>query len=130
MNTQHARPEFSVEAWAALWASPSLDAVGAVLAPDIVGHWPGREPVVGRDEYVRAIGELLEVAPDLSAEVVETAQSGDVIFIQWRARATGADGPFELSGIDRIRVRAGLVVDNVIRFDTNELMAGLGAAAA
>lgn len=127
MNQDHASMEFSVDAWAAFWASPSMDGIGDVLADDIVGQWPGQEPVRGLDDYVRSIGEFLEMVPDLRAEVVETAQSGDVTFIQWRAHATGPNGPFEISGIDRIRVRDGKVIDNLIRFDTAELLAGLGA---
>ncbi|MGI9084450.1 MAG: ester cyclase [Aeromicrobium sp.] len=129
MNHDNEATTFSVAAWAAFWDSPSVEGIGDVLAPDIVGQWPGQETVTGRDAYVRAIGELLTMVPDLRAQVVESAHSGDVIFIQWRAGATGPDGPFELTGIDRIRVRDGKVVDNLIRFDTAELMAGLGAGA-
>ena len=123
-------PEFSVEGWAAFWGSPNPDLIGDVLAPDIVGQWPGQEPVVGRDAYVQAIADFLELIPDLRAEVVESVRSDDVIFIQWLAHATGPHGPIELSGIDRIRVRDGKVVDNLIRFDTAELMARLDASAA
>jgi len=126
----HDTPEFSVEAWAAFWSSPSIELIGGVLAPDIVGRWPGQEPVVGHDANVQAIADFLELAPDLRAEVVESAHSDDVIFIQWLAHAIGPNGPFELSGIDRIRVREGKVVDNLIRFDTAELLAHLGVSAA
>lgn len=32
--------------------------------------------------------------------------------------ATGSNGPFELTGIDRVRVRGGKVAENIIVFDT------------
>jgi hypothetical protein len=32
--------------------------------------------------------------------------------------ATGERGPFELTGIDRVRVRGGKVAENMIVFDT------------
>jgi len=50
--------------------------------------------------------------------VAEHAQHGDVTFVNWVMHATGQHGPFELTGIDRVRVRDGLVRENVIVFDT------------
>jgi len=32
-------------------------------------------------------------------------------------RAIGANGPFTLNGVDRVRTRDGLVCENVINFD-------------
>jgi hypothetical protein len=37
-----------------------------------------------------------------------------------------ADGPFELSGIDRVRTRDGLVAENWIAFNTAEFKARSG----
>jgi ketosteroid isomerase-like protein len=45
----------------------------------------------------------------------------DALFIRWVARATGADGkPIKQSGVDRITVRDGKVVENRIFFDRRE----------
>jgi ketosteroid isomerase-like protein len=41
-----------------------------------------------------------------------------VTFIRWVMHATGRAGPFELTGVDRVRVRDGRVAENVIIFDT------------
>lgn len=38
-------------------------------------------------------------------------------------RATGPDGPFEIRGLDRVRSRDGIVVENVVRYDPAELLA-------
>jgi hypothetical protein len=42
------------------------------------------------------------------------------------ARGTGADGPLELTGMDRIRTEDGRVKENIIRYDTAALEAAVG----
>ena len=59
------------------------------------------------------LADLLQRLPDLRLEVAEHATNGDVTFVRWIMHATGAHGPFELSGVDRIRLRDGLVCENV-----------------
>ena len=39
-------------------------------------------------------------------DVAEHARNGDYVFIRWVLHATGRHGPFELSGIDRVRCAA------------------------
>ncbi len=43
------------------------------------------------------------------------------MFLHYVGRATGPDGPFEIRGLDRVRSRDGIVVENVIRYDPAEL---------
>jgi ketosteroid isomerase-like protein len=116
--------------WAKFWAKPDLsDPSGAAnLANDIVGYWPGEEePVRGREAYIGALHELLERVPDLTLSVAESADNGENLFIRWVARATGADGkPIEHTGVDRIKVRDGKVVENRIFFDRAEFERKLG----
>jgi hypothetical protein len=114
---------FSVDAFAAWWAKPDLSTARAALAPDIVGDWPGQPELVrGVDAYVERIAELLDLVPDLHLEVAEHAVNGQFLFIRWIAHGTGAKGPFELTGIDRIRVGDdGRVKENIIRFDRSLL---------
>lgn len=121
--TTTAAPRFSVDVWAAFWADPLAPQEGGnVLDADIVGYWPDEpEPVHGLADYTAKIGGLLRQVPDLTLEVVDHATNDDLIFIHYVGRGTGADGPFELRGIDRIRVRDGLVVENVIRYDHTQL---------
>jgi hypothetical protein len=56
--------------------------------------------------------------PDLRLEVAEHADNGEHIFVRWIMRATGRHGAFEMGGVDRIKVRDGLVAENRIFFDT------------
>jgi ketosteroid isomerase-like protein len=119
--TTEEREGFTAETFAAFWAKPDLsDPSGAEnLAEDVVGYWPGEEePVRGRDEYLGALVELLNRVPDLTLSVAESADNGENLFIRWEAHATSADGrPIEHTGVDRIKVRDGKVVENRIFFD-------------
>jgi hypothetical protein len=102
-----------VEGFARFWANPDAAVLPPLLAEDVVGHFPGdAEPVRGRDAYVAKIAQFLQLLPDLRLEVAEHATNGEFHFIRWIARATGARGLVQLTGIDRIRVHEGLVTEN------------------
>lgn len=112
-------PAWSVEGFARFWDRPDTALVPAVLAPDVVGHWPGvDEAVRGREAYTAQIDRLLALLPDLRLDVAEHATNGEFTFVRWVMHATGRFGPFEMTGIDRIRVEDGLVAENVIVYDT------------
>jgi SnoaL-like polyketide cyclase len=109
---------FSVDHWAAFWANPHPELAGRILTPDVVGHWPGdAAPVRGVTQYKLRIARMLDQVPDLRLDVAEHARNDDVLFIRWVARGTGPDGPLEFSGVDRIRLRDGLVKENRIYYD-------------
>ncbi len=42
------------------------------------------------------------------------------MFLHYVGRGTGPDGPFAIRGLDRVRTRDGIVVENVIRYDQVE----------
>ncbi|MBN3455092.1 nuclear transport factor 2 family protein [Mycobacterium sp. DSM 3803] len=119
---------FSAELWAAFWAAPDPARIGDVLAPDIVGYWPGDPtPVRGLPAYVGKIAELVAAIPDLtvtlldSATVPGNAPGEELVYLHYVGRGTGPDGPVAIRGLDRVRTRDGLVVENVIRYDRDEL---------
>jgi hypothetical protein len=86
---------FSPEFWAAFWAAPSMSHSMDILADDIIGYWPGdSEPVRGLAAYTQKIADLLALG-----------------------HASGPNGPIEIRGLDRVRTRDGVVVENVIRYD-------------
>ena len=111
---------WSVEGFRRFWTKPDARLVPPVLTPDVVGYWPGRSPARGITEYTRVIAELIDLLPGLRLEVAEHASNGDVVFVRWIMHATGAKGPMEMTGIDRIRLRDGRVAENLIRFDSEE----------
>jgi len=110
--------------WAAFWAAPTIDRIGDILADDIVGYWQGEpEPVRGRQAYADRIAALVAAVPDLKLELLDSATvDGDVageqrVYLHYVGRGTGPDGPLAIRGLDRVRTRDGIVVENVIRYD-------------
>lgn len=115
---------WSVDGFRAFWSNPDPEIVPEVIpqvcTDDVIGHWAGRdEPVQGPEDYTRCIAALVAALPDIRLEVAEHAHAGEFTFVRWIMHATGRRGPFQLTGIDRIRVRDGQVDENVIVFDTN-----------
>jgi predicted SnoaL-like aldol condensation-catalyzing enzyme len=124
MTETQTQPKFSAELWAAFWAAPDVARAGDVLADDIVGYWQGDPiPVRGKEAYVDKIAELVTAAPDLALELVESATvysetpGEQHVFLHYVGRGTGPDGAFAIRGLDRVRTRDGIVVENVIRYD-------------
>ena len=121
-------PRFSAEMWAAFWAAPEMSSGADILADDIVGYWPGEtEPVRGLAEDQTKIAELLAAYPDLRLELIDSAtvagkaDGEELVYLHYVGRATGPRGPFQIRGLDRVRSRNGIVVENVIRYDPAEL---------
>jgi SnoaL-like domain len=117
-------PKFSAQIWAAFWAAPDLSRGMNILADDIVGYWPGNpEPVRGVEAYTAKIAELLTAAPDLRLELIDSATVAgsaadeQLIFLHYVGHGTGPAGPFQIRGLDRVRTRNGMVVENVIRYE-------------
>lgn len=118
---------WSVGVFERFWANPDVSLVAPALTEDVVGWWAGLDgPVRGPDDYVACIAALVEAFPGMRLEAAEHAQSGEFTFIRWVMHATGANGPFEFSGIDRVRVRDGKVSENVIVLDTAAFEARAG----
>ena len=124
MTNIQSAPKFSAEMFAAFWAAPDLSRGMDILADDIIGYWPGdAEPVRGIEAYTAKIAELLDAAPDLQLELVDSAtvpgaaEGEELVFLHYVGGGTGPDGPFRIRGLDRVRTRDGIVVENVIRYD-------------
>ena len=126
--TVEPREGFTAETFAEFWAKPDLSSPSDAIHDDVVGYWPGTdEPVRGRDEYVGALRELLRRVPDLTLSVQESADNGEHIFIRWVAHATNIEGErIEQTGVDRIKVANGKVVENRIFFDRVQFERKLG----
>lgn len=111
-----------MERFTEFWADPDPALVPRLVTSDVIGWWPGSdEPVRGVEAYTQALADITPLIPDLRLRVAEHATNGEFVFVRWIMSAAGAAGPFELSGIDRLRLRDGLVSENVIRFDTAHL---------
>jgi len=118
------QPKFSAEMWAAFWAAPAEARIGDILADDIVGYWQGDPtPVRGLEAYVGKIVALIAATPDLRLQLIDSATvdgSADgeqLVFLHYIGQGTGPAGRFAIRGLDRVRTRNGMVVENVIRYD-------------
>ncbi|MGV0790222.1 nuclear transport factor 2 family protein [Mycolicibacterium sp. XJ1819] len=125
MTETHTRPQFSAEMWAAFWTAPDPSRIADILADDIVGYWQGDPtPVHGRGAYVGKIAELVAAMPDLRLRLVDSATVAgavpgeQLVFLHYTGGGSGPDGPVAIRGLDRVRTRDGIVVENVIRYDT------------
>jgi hypothetical protein len=118
---------WSLEVFQAFWKKPDLSWVPTTVHPDVVGYWPwSPTPVRGLKEYTQGVATVLYIVPDNTMDVVEHATNGDLNFIRWVAHGTGAKGPFEVTGVDRIRVKDGLLYENRIYFDSAHFRNSIG----
>ena len=118
---------WTVDGFAAFWANPQAHLVAPVLTRDVRGYWPwSSAPVQGVSEYIEYIEKIIAYVPELRLGVAAHATNGDSTFVHWVMHGKGANGQFELSGIDRLILRDGLVVENLIRFDSGQLQALVG----
>ena len=113
---------WSVDSWRTFWADPhaarALVRVPTVVTDDVVGVWPhATRPVRGKQEYTQRIVALLSLVPDLHLDLMEHATNGEFVFLRWSGRGTGPDGAFQAIGVDRVRLRYGLVAENLILSD-------------
>lgn len=115
---------------AEFWKAPDLGSIASIVTDDVVGYWPGGRVVRGREEYVKALQEFLDLLPDLRPDLKEHTMSadGEFGFTRWVMHATDADGAFELEGMERARVREGLVCESYLFFDTAQLQRSVGDA--
>ena len=130
MTDTQTQPKFSAEMWAAFWAAPDQSRIGDILADDIVGYWQGDpKPVRGRDAYAGKIAALIAATPDLRLQLIDSAtvdggaDGEQLVFLHYIGQGTGPEGPFAIRGLDRVRTRNGVVVENVIRYDPVEIAA-------
>ena len=113
---------WSVDSWRTFWADPSAERAlvraPTVITDDVVGVWPhATRPVLGKQEYAQRIVALLSLVPDLHLDLMEHATNGEFVFLRWSGRGTGPDGVFQAIGVDRVRLRDGLVAENLILSD-------------
>jgi hypothetical protein len=126
LETLFAPRAWTTELFAEFWTAPDLAFIPSIITDDVVGYWPGRT-VHGAEAYLSELTNLLELVPDLRLDVPEHTMKGDIGFSRWIMHGTGADGPFAMNGMDRTRVRDGLVCENYVFFDSAEFAGHLTA---
>src|SRR5881397_1597430 len=84
-----------VDGFRRFWAAPSLDGLPALLAPDVKLVQPLAPVMRGLDEVRRNFGAIFAWLPDIRGEVDRWSGEGNVVFIEFRLRATIGGRPFE-----------------------------------
>ncbi len=88
---------------------------------------PMTEPA-GRDAVVSHFAGVLQRIPDLKLEVIRWAPTGDVVFVEWKARATVGGQLVSWTGVDRFRLSGDLQIEGQAYWDTLGLEAKVAAA--
>lgn len=105
-----------VELYRQGWFSHDVDAIMAVVTPDVVFHnVTAGERVDGAEAFRAHVAGIHERWPDISFEERGVYISDATGIVEWTARATAPDGRrLEWDGIDVINCRDGLIERNAV----------------
>ena len=117
----------------------NVNILDEVFAPDYVAHFPGTEPVEGRDAAKQLVGAFMEAFPDLQFTIEDQIAEGDKVVTRWTAAgmhtATGPDNTTSdrqvtFSGIDVHRVVGGKIAEHAGISDNLGVLQQLGGVPA
>jgi SnoaL-like domain len=86
-----------------------------------------RTPLVDRPVAGSELGRLNEIqkeaAPDLVWQLLDWAQRGDVVIVEWQCTRLLAGQRFEWRGVDKFRLKEGKILEERVYMDTAPLRA-------
>ena len=94
-----------------------------VVAPNMTDHGPMMPPgsAFNRDSLMKYLKANKEAFPDMKFEVLSTAASGDLVFVQYRFTGTNS-GPLmgmpatgkkvDYTGVDLVRIKDGIATEH------------------
>ncbi len=116
-------PAEFVDRFAAYWRAPSADGLDALLAPDVRLVAPMTPTTDTLADGKRAFASILELVPDLTAEVHRWGPTEDGVLIEFTLSGTAGGGPISWHAVDRIVLRQdGLATTRISYFDTAPLI--------
>ena len=112
-----------VTKFAAAWAARDSEAFLALWHPDGVLFYPlANRPIAGNE-----LGRLNELqkqsAPDLVWQLLDWTSRGDVVIIEWQPTRLIAGRRFDWRGVDKLRLKAGKIIEERVSMDTALLRA-------
>jgi hypothetical protein len=116
MNTRSPAGQF-VAKFADFWRDPSPQRLPELLDPDVVLVQPLAPRTVGIEAAQAQFHRLFRSLPGLTAEVDHWAGDDDVVFIEFRLRATLGHDALEWPNINRLRLREGKGIERITYFD-------------
>jgi ketosteroid isomerase-like protein len=112
-----------VTRFAAAWAARDGDAFLDLWHPDGLLH----TPLVNRTIKGSELGHLLDVqsaaAPDFVWQLLDWTSRGDVVIIEWQTTRIINGERFNWRGVDKIRIKAGKIIEERVYCDTAPLRA-------
>jgi len=116
--TESAAADFA-RRFAEYWQAPTPEGLANVLAPQVRLVGPMLPVTHTLAEGQRAFGELLELIPDLTAEVHRWGATEDGPLIEFTLSGTAGGGPISWHAVDRFVIGAdGLATERVNYFDS------------
>lgn len=107
----------------AYWRAPSVAGLDALLAPDVCLVAPMTPTTHTLAEGKRAFAKILDLTPDLSAEVHRWGATEDGLLIEFTLSGTAAGHPVSWPAVDRIVLRDdGLAGERISYFDSAPLI--------
>jgi ketosteroid isomerase-like protein len=112
-----------VTKFAAAWAARDGEAFLALWDPEGVLFYPlANRPIAGNE-----LGRLNELqkqsAPDLVWQLLDWTSRGDVVIIEWQSTRLIAGRRFDWRGVDKLRLKAGKIIEERVYMDTALLRA-------
>ncbi len=105
--------------FAEYWRAPTPQGLATVLASDVRLVGPMLPVTHTLGDGQRAFGELLELIPDLTAEVHRWGATEDGLLIEFTLSGTAGGGPISWHAVDRFVIGAdGLATERVNYFDS------------
>ena len=117
------------------FSKDNLQGVADLMAPDHVFHFPLAPGPQDMAQHVASQQRIKSIFPDYRAEIVDQIAEGDMVMSRLIVRGTqqgefmgqpGTGQTFEITTINIMRIRDGLVVDEWDEFDTLSFLAQLG----
>ena len=112
-----------VTRFAAAWATRDGRAFLDLWHPEGLLH----TPMVGRTVKGSELNRLLEVqtaaAPDFVWQLLDWTSRGDVVIIEWQTTRIVNGARFDWRGVDKFRLTAGKIIEEVVYCDTAPLRA-------
>jgi ketosteroid isomerase-like protein len=84
-----------------------LDALAGCFGADFVNETPAHpaRSFRGRDQVRKNWGQIFAAVPNLEAELVDSASTGDTVWTEWEMRGTRLDGaPHLMRGVSVFKV--------------------------
>jgi hypothetical protein len=105
--------------FAEFWAAPSPERLETVLAPQVRLVAPMTPTTHTLEEGKRTFGELLELIPDLTAEVHRHGATADGVLIEFTLGGSAGGGPISWHAVDRFVLgEDGLATERISYFDS------------